>query len=267
MSVGLYCRFEGGAVVVSDGFEYNQATWEKRTDAVKYFIFQKPFGHGVAICTGNPELSKRVLAEAAGVDELTLLEFAKGCADFLRKEAGRITNYPRETEKLMEQTPMLIIGYDRTAETFSAHQVSRGAHMDLKSSDFYAIGIGAQYAFNGRMRQKLATMEEGIRSALLAYANSLKIRGVEGYPRIQVLGTNEVTTLDASASTFLGNLAVIDLLAGTEFLKKEVEVMPSAEKQVSPEVLARLAELGVSPSFLFKTQLAASGWQDVLGKK
>jgi hypothetical protein len=264
MSVGLFCKFEGGVVVVSDGFEYNPSSWEKRTDATKFSIFNKPFGHGVLICTGNPELSKRVLADANSVEELTLSDFAKGCADFLRKEAAKITTHPRETEKILEQTPILIIGYDKTAEKFAAHQIARGYHTALEGTDFFAIGIGAQFAFSGRIRQKLSSMEEGIQSALLAYANSLKIRGVEGYPRVQVIGVSDVSTLDAPACTFLGNLAVIDLLSGTKFLKDEVAVMPSSEKQVSPDVMEKLAALKISPTFLFRTQMGASNWQDIL---
>ncbi|MFH0961973.1 MAG: hypothetical protein V1820_04785 [archaeon] len=267
MSVGLYCKFSGGVVVVSDGFEYNPKTWEKRTDSTKFFIFKKPFGQGVLICTGNPELSKRALAEADSVEEMTLLDFAKGCADFLRKEADRVTSHPRETEKMLEQTPMLIAGYDRTTESFPSHQISRGYHTELKGADFFSIGIGANYAFSGKLKKQPESLEEAIQSALLAYANSLKIRGVEGYPRMQIVGTDEVTTLDAPTCTFLGNLAVLDLLTGSNFLKTEVEIMPASEKQVSPAVVEKLKEIGMSPSILFKTQMTVSTWQEILGPK
>lgn len=267
MSVGMYCKFKDGVVVVSDGFEYNPKTWEKRTDSMKFFIFKKPFGQGVMICTGNPELSKRVLADADSVEEMTLDEFAKGCADFLRKEADRATSHPRETERLLEQTPMLIVGYDRTSETYPSHQITRGFHTELKGADFFAIGIGANFAFAGKTTSSPETMEDALESSLKAFANSLKIRGVEGYPRIQVVGANDVTTLDAPTCAFLGNLAVIDRVSKTSFLKKEIEVMPATEKQVSPEVIEMLKKAGVSPSVLFSTQLTYGTWEDILKGK
>ncbi len=267
MSVGIFCRFDGGLIAASDGFEYNPSSWEKRASATKYAAFQKPFGHGVVICTGNPELSKKLIAAVPQqLNELTLAELAKGAADLLRREAQKNAGYPRQAEKLLEQTPALIVGYDRTIEKFGAYQVTNGFQTSLEGTDFFSIGIGAQYAFSGRIRQKLAGMELALESTLLAYANSLKIRGVEGYARIQVIGVTDVTTLDAPACTFLGNLAVLDLLLGTKLLKEDAAVMPSTEKQVSPAAHEKLSALKIDPSLLFRTQLGFNNWQELLGK-